>query len=145
MTSTSVSSVASVSSTGGGTPGGTGVSQLQARLSQPPTGGPSQTPAGAGGVPGVPGAAPTGPGGTTNREQLRFLLQRGPSAVATAVPATAATTAVTESQISLSTATTSTGVTTTRVWVPGEDLDRGHGVWTFNKNTHHKLNTLVKI
>ena len=131
MTSTSVSSVSSVSSTGVVTTGGAGVSQLQARLSQPPTGGPGQIAAGAGVG---PGGGPAGPGGATNREQLRFLLQRGPSAVATAVPATAPTTAVTESQISLSTATTSTGVTTTRVWVPGEDLDSGHGIWTLLKH-----------
>lgn len=60
-------------------------------------------------------AAPNAPGAGANaagnREQLRYLLQRGPTAASTA-PATT-------EQISLSTATTSTGVTTTRVWVPG--------------------------
>ena len=80
------------------------------------------------------------------------MLQRGPglggpSAVATGAqqltpagqPATTAA-QVTESQISLSTATTSTGVTTTRVWVPGEDLDR---MWSMDISKEAK-DTLVE-
>ena len=89
----------------------TTTSQLQARLSQPPS-------------------------ATGNREQLRYLLQRGPSA-ATSTPAVStaqigsasASTAqigsgVAEStaQIGSATSTTTSGVTTTKVWVPGDDL-----------------------
>ena len=111
----------------------TTTSQLQARLSQPPS-------------------ATTG-----NREQLRYLLQRGPAGGATSSPAsggpagpasaastltagaaqavssTTSNSSVTEAanQISLSASATNTlqtsltsagGVTTTKVWVPGDLL-----------------------
>ena len=74
---------------------GPATSQLQARLSQPPG----------------------------NREQLRYLLQRGPNA--TAAVSTEATpnpqpTAQIASTATVAAASGSTGVTTTRVWVPGE-------------------------
>ena len=83
----------------------TTTSQLQARLSQPPS-------------------ATTG-----NREQLRYLLQRGPASASTSTAAaTAASNSSSEAtsgsgqQISLSATTTTSaaGVTTTKVWVPGD-------------------------
>ena len=82
----------------------TTTSQLQARLSQPPS-------------------------ATGNREQLRYLLQRGPASASTSTAAaTAASNSSSEAtsgsgqQISLSATTTTSaaGVTTTKVWVPGD-------------------------
>ena len=86
----------------------TTTSQLQARLSQPPS-------------------------ATGNREQLRYLLQRGPASASTSTAAaTAASNSSSEAtsgsgqQISLSATTTTSaaGVTTTKVWVPGDSSSR---------------------
>ena len=81
---------------------GPATSQLQARLSQPPG----------------------------NREQLRYLLQRGPNATAVASTeaggqAQAPTAQIaTTATVAAAAASGATGVTTTRVWVPGENIYR---------------------
>ena len=91
------------STTPGGSVVGPATSQLQARLSQPP-------------------AAPG------NREQLRYLLQRGPGnqavpvASEAAIPNTSAMTSVVAASASSASAA-APGVTTTKVWVPGEVLE----------------------
>ena len=91
------------STTPGGSVVGPATSQLQARLSQPP-------------------AAPV------NREQLRYLLQRGPGnqavpvASEAAIPNTSAMTSVVAASASSASAA-APGVTTTKVWVPGEVLE----------------------
>jgi hypothetical protein len=88
-----------------------------------------------------------------NREQLRYLLQRGPNGApqvgpgpvgpagqqvvsgASPVASASASEAQNQPQLSLSTSTTSTGVTTTRVWVPG-DLARPNYLMTIiNENS----------
>ena len=89
------------STTPGGSVVGPATSQLQARLSQPP-------------------AAPG------NREQLRYLLQRGPNSAAASVtseaPQAASVTVANPVQANPQVANTAaaSGVTTTKVWVPGE-------------------------
>ena len=90
------------STTPGGSVVGPATSQLQARLSQPP-------------------AAPG------NREQLRYLLQRGPGnpvpASEAAIPQTSAMTSVVAASVASSASAAAPGVTTTKVWVPGEVLE----------------------
>ena len=91
------------STTPGGSVVGPATSQLQARLSQ---------------LPAAPG----------NREQLRYLLQRGPGnqavpvASEAAIPNTSAMTSVVAASASSASAA-APGVTTTKVWVPGEVLE----------------------
>ena len=91
------------STTPGGSVVGPATSQLQARLSQPP-------------------AAPG------NREQLRYLLQRGPNSAAASVTSeapqaasvTVANPVQANPQVNQANTAAASGVTTTKVWVPGE-------------------------